>query len=151
MAGAWLERHTAGRFTIMPVYGLADGHVDSMVLALRPGLLLLRTAAVYEALPAEMQKWDVIYAPEPQENNFPDYDNDDLVLTTKYIDLNVLSIAPDAVMVNEANPELVRTLESHGLNVITFRHRHRRIFGGGLHCFTLDTVREGSEAADYFS
>jgi glycine amidinotransferase len=151
MALTWLERHLAGRFTIMPVDALADGHIDSMVLALRPGLLLLRTPAVYDALPTKLQKWDVIYAPEPDENNYPEYDNDDLVLTSKYIDLNVLSIAPDAVMVNEANPELVRTLEHHGLSVVTFRHRHRRIFGGGLHCFTLDTVREGSAPEDYFS
>ncbi|WP_326950065.1 MULTISPECIES: glycine amidinotransferase [unclassified Amycolatopsis] len=151
MAGDWLRRHLADRFTILPVYALADSHIDSMILPLRPGLLLVRTPAIFNALPDELQKWDVIYAPEPQENNFPTYDDDDLVLTTKYIDLNVLSVGPDTVLANEANPELVRTLERHGFTVGTFRHRHRRLFGGGLHCFTLDTVREGSEAADYLS
>ncbi|MEK8174880.1 hypothetical protein NKH77_54960 [Streptomyces sp. M19] len=40
-------------------------------------------------------------------------------------------------------PELMRELERHGFTVVPVRHRHRRLFGGGFHCFTLDTVREG--------
>ena len=30
-----------------------------------------------------------------------------------------------------------------GFTVVPVRHRHRRLFGGGFHCFTLDTVRAG--------
>ena len=33
--------------------------------------------------------------------------------------------------------------KKHGCPVVPVRHRHRRLFGGGFHCFTLDTVREG--------
>ncbi|MBI0293375.1 glycine amidinotransferase [Streptomyces sp. PRKS01-29] len=149
MACDWLERHLEGRITIHRVHGLADGHVDSMVLALRPGLLLVRTPAVVDSLPEPLQKWDMIFPPEPDANNFPAYENDDLILTSPYIDLNILSISPDTVMINEANMELIRAMEGHGFTVVPFRHRHRRIFGGGLHCFTLDTVREGSVAESY--
>lgn len=35
----------------------------------------------------------------------------------------------------------MRTLEKHRFTVVPVRHRHRRLFGGGFHCFTLDTVR----------
>ena len=145
----WLERHLAGRFRIHRVYRLADNHIDSMVLALRPGLLLVRTPQIAECLPRPLRAWDAIFPPEPEEDNFPRYDHDDLVLTSPYIDLNVLSIDPDTVMVNEACPELMRVLEKRGLTVVPIRHRHRRLFGGGLHCFTLDTVREGSKPEDY--
>ncbi len=111
----------------------------------------MRTPNVAKALPAALQKWDMIFPPEPQANNFPEYDSDDLILTSRYIDLNVLSVSPDTVLVNDACPELIRCLEQHRFTVVPVRHRHRRLFGGGLHCFTLDTVRDGSTPEDYLT
>lgn len=151
MACDWLERHLAGRFRIHRVHRLSDSHIDSMVLALRPGTLLVRSEKVADYLPGPLRAWDMIVAPPPQADNFPRYDDDDLVLTSPFIDLNVLSVGPETVLVNEACPELVRTLERHRFTVVPVRHRHRRLFGGGLHCFTLDTVREGSAPEDYLT
>lgn len=139
----WLERHLDGRFRIHRTHKLSDSHIDSMVLALRPGTLLVRSKQVADFLPEPLRKWDMIVAPVPEVNNFPQYDESDLILTSLYIDLNVLSVNPDTVLVNEACPELIRTLEQKKFTVIPVRHRHRRLFGGGFHCFTLDTVREG--------
>lgn len=150
MACDWLERHLEGRFRIHRVYRLSDSHIDSMLLALRPGKLLVRSKQVADFLPKELQNWDMIVAPLPETNNFPQYDKTDLVLTSPYIDLNVLSVSPDTVLVNEACPELIRTLEQHKFTVVPVRHRHRRLFGGGFHCFTLDTVRDGG-LEDYLS
>lgn len=143
MACDWLERHLEGRFRVHRVHRLSDSHIDSMVLALRPGTLLVRSEAVADYLPKELRGWDMIVAPPPGENNFPRYEDDDLVLTSPFIDLNVLSVDAGTVLVNEACPELVRTLEAHRFTVVPVRHRHRRLFGGGFHCFTLDTVRTG--------
>ncbi|MFI9721861.1 glycine amidinotransferase [Streptomyces sp. NPDC052396] len=145
----WLERHLAGRLRVHRLDALATDHIDSTVLALRPGLLLVRSPQIAERLPKRLQSWDMIFPPEPRDNQFPVYEDDDLVLTSRYIDLNVLSVSPDTVLVNSACPELMRTLERHRLTVVPVRHRHRRLFGGGLHCFTLDTVREGSAPEDY--
>lgn len=150
LACQWLARHLEGRFSILRAYRLADHHIDSMVLPLRPGMLLLRSPEVKERLPAPLKNWDCIYCPEPKENMFPTYDESDLVLASKYIDLNVLSVDDETVIVNAAFPELARELERHGFTPITVRHRHRRIFGGGFHCFTLDMVREGGPE-DYLS
>ncbi|MER5527211.1 glycine amidinotransferase [Streptomyces sp. NPDC002677] len=150
LACDWLERHLEGRFRIHRVHRLSDSHIDSMVLALRPGTLLVRSAEVAEKLPEPLRKWDLIVPPTPEHNTFPQYDDDDLILTSPYIDLNVLSVSPDTVLVNEACPELARELERHGFTAVPVRHRHRRLFGGGFHCFTLDTVREG-QAEDYLS
>ncbi|MEV6923835.1 glycine amidinotransferase [Dactylosporangium sp. NPDC051485] len=143
LAVDWLERHLEGRFRIHRVHRLSDSHIDSMVLALRPGTLLVRSPKVLDQLPAGLRKWDLIVPPPPERNNFPQYGQDDLLLTSLFIDLNVLSVSPDTVLVNEACPELIRTLEQHRFTVVPVRHRHRRLFGGGFHCFTLDTVREG--------
>ncbi|MFE7127757.1 glycine amidinotransferase [Streptomyces sp. NPDC057617] len=143
MACDWLERHLEGRFRIHRVHRLSDSHIDSMVLALRPGTLLVRNKEVLDFLPEPLHSWDLIVAPPPGENNFPRYEDDDLVLTSPFIDLNVLSVDPSTVLVNSACPELIRTLEQQRFTVVPVRHRHRRLFGGGFHCFTLDTVREG--------
>jgi glycine amidinotransferase len=143
LACRWLEQHLEGRFRIHRVHRLSDSHIDSMLLALRPGTLLVRNREVLDFLPAPLRRWDAIVAPEPDAGSFPQYDDDDLVLTSPYIDLNVLSVDPETVLVNDASPQLIRTLERHGFTVVPVRHRHRRLFGGGFHCFTLDTVREG--------
>ncbi|MBA2655465.1 MAG: glycine amidinotransferase [Tatlockia sp.] len=146
----WLERHLGGKFNIHRAYRMTDNHIDSIILPLRPGLLLLRSPAFLKFLPEALQKWDVIYPPEPKKNNFPNYEDDNLILTSKYIDLNVLSVDEDKVIVNSLFPELIQTLEKHKMTPIPVRHRHRRLFGGGFHCFTLDTVRAGS-MENYFS
>jgi glycine amidinotransferase len=149
LACDWLERHLEGRFVVHRVHQLSDSHIDSMVLALRPGTLLVRGKEVADKLPEPLRGWDLVVAPAPERDNFPRYDADDLILTSPFIDLNVLSCGPDTVLVNDACPELMRTLEGHGFTVVPVRHRHRRLFGGGFHCFTLDTVREGGPE-DYF-
>jgi glycine amidinotransferase len=148
LAVDWLERHLEGRFRVHRVHQLSDSHIDSMVLALRPGVLLVRSESVVDKLPPALRSWDRIVPPPPERNSFPRYEDDDLILTSPFIDLNVLSVDPDTVLVNEASPELVRTLEERGFTVVPVRHRHRRLFGGGFHCFTLDTVREAG-AEDY--
>jgi len=150
LACEWLERHLEGRYTIHRIDRLTDSHIDSMVLPLRPGTLLIRSRRFLEYLPKALQKWDVIEAPEPKAQNFPQYDDDDVILTSPFIDLNVLSIDERTIMVNDSCPELSRALEQHGFEVVPVRHRHRRLFGGGLHCFTLDTVRDG-KLENYFS
>ncbi|MDB9310439.1 glycine amidinotransferase [Aphanizomenon sp. CS-733/32] len=150
LAYQWLQRHFEGKFNFHLLYQFADNHIDSIILPLKPGKLLLRNPQFFDRLPEPLKKWDIIYPPEPTENIFPTYDDDDLILTTKYIDLNVLSVDEDKIIVNSLFPELIKTLEKHGFTAIPVQHRHRRIFGGGFHCFTLDTVREGS-LEDYFS
>jgi glycine amidinotransferase len=146
----WLTRHFSPRFRFHRLSRLADNHIDSKILPLRPGLLLLRNPGVREFLPAPLQKWDVVYPPPPDDSLFPMYEDDDLVLASQFIDMNVLSLDEKTVVANSLNPGLLRVLESAGCNVIPVQHRHRRLFSGGFHCFTLDTVRDGGHE-DYFS
>ncbi|MEK8174881.1 hypothetical protein NKH77_54965 [Streptomyces sp. M19] len=101
LACDWLERHLAGRFRIHRVHQLSDSHIDSMVLALRghaPGAF----RGGGRQAPAPLRSWDRIVPPAPETDNFPRYDDNDLILTSPFIDLNVLSAGPDTVLVNEA-------------------------------------------------
>jgi cytochrome P450 len=149
LAVDWLERHLAGRYQIHRVWRMADNHIDSMLLALRPGVLLARHEGLRDLLPTAFRSWKLIVAPEPSPDAFPVYDGD-LLLTSPYIDLNVLSIDETTVLVNDACPGLAKTLEAEGFTIVPVRHRHRRLFGGGFHCFTLDTVRTGT-CEDYLT
>jgi len=150
LAVDWLERHLVDRYTIHRVDRMADNHIDSMILALRPGVFLARHDGIREMLPERLRSWTFIVPPEPEPGAFPTYNEADLVLTSPYIDLNVLSVSPDTVLVNEDCPGLLKTLDAAGFTVVPLRHRHRRLFGGGFHCFTLDTHRDGARE-DYVS
>lgn len=124
---------------------MADNHIDSVLVPLRPGLMLLRSPDYLKFLPKAMQSWDVIYAPETDDSSFPDYSDLGFVIPigSRYMDINLLSVDEDTVIVNSLYPELIDVLERRGFTVVPVRHRHRRLFGGGFHCFTLDTVRRG--------
>ncbi|MFW0112609.1 hypothetical protein [Rothia sp. CCM 9416] len=144
LAVEWLKRYLEPEYTIHTVYRMSDNHIDSMLLALCPGVFLARHPDIKKMMPKKFQSWKYIVPPEPDRNSFPQYNDDDLVLTSPYIDLNVLSISPERVLVNESCIGLIRELEKNGFETIPVKHRHRRLFGGGFHCFTLDTVREGT-------
>ncbi|MCX4598397.1 glycine amidinotransferase [Streptomyces sp. NBC_01549] len=144
----WLQRHVAGRFRIHRVWRMADNHIDSMLLALKPGVFLARHAGLRDLLPAPFQNWKFIVPPEPEPGQFPVYTDSELLLTSPYIDINVLSLDEQRVLVNADCAGLIKTLEGEGFTVIPVRHRHRRLFGGGFHCFTLCMRRAGGRA-DY--
>ncbi|MGN7799385.1 hypothetical protein [Leifsonia sp. 22587] len=139
----WLRRHLEPKHRVHMVYRMSDNHIDSMILALRPGVFLARHDGIRDLMPERFKNWKYIVPPPPDAASFPCYDDGDLVLTSPYIDLNVLSLSPDHVLVNQDCIGLIRTLEGEGFGVTPVQHRHRRLFGGGFHCFTLDTVRRG--------
>ncbi|MEV6409394.1 glycine amidinotransferase [Streptomyces bobili] len=143
LAVDWLKRHVEGRFRVHTVFRMADNHIDSMLLALKPGVFLARHAGLRDVLPEPFRNWKFIVPPEPEPGQFPVYTDSELLLTSPYIDINVLSLDEQRVLVNADCLGLIKTLESEGFTVIPVQHRHRRLFGGGFHCFTLDTHRAG--------
>ncbi len=120
----------------------ADNHLDSFIVPLCEGTLLLRNSQYKEILPDFLKDWKIIYPPIPTENIFPVYDSNDPILTSLYIDMNVLSIDGKKIICNSLFPQLSDLLYKEGFDPIPVRHRHRRIFAGGFHCFTLDIYRE---------
>jgi glycine amidinotransferase len=149
LALRWLTKNFP-RLRFHRLDAIFSNHIDTVVVPLRPGLMLLRSPRYLGYLPEAMRSWQVIYPPDGDEARFPDYSSFGFNITSPYIDLNVLSIDEDTVVVNSLYPELISRLEGHGFTVVPVRHRHRRLFGGGFHCFTLDAVRAGGRE-DYLS
>ncbi len=152
LGAAWLRRHLEGRFRVH-VARITDHHLDGMFMPLRPGVLLLNPVSMpakVSLLPEPLQRWDHVIVPEAHDEESA---REGVLLASQNINVNVLPLSPTDVMVfdpkGSRDTPLIRALEKKDFNAIPVRLRHSRIFGGGLHCATLDTVREDS-AEDYF-
>jgi N-dimethylarginine dimethylaminohydrolase len=112
-------------------------HIDSTISVLREGLVVLNASRVNEAnCPQLFRGWQKIYVDDVVAQDFYQYP-----YASKWIALNMFSVNPHTVVVDQDNPRLIRTLEQHGMTVIPLRLRHSRTLGGGFHCVTLDLAR----------
>ena len=73
-----------------------------------------------------------------------------LEMSSPWVGMNLLSFDQETVLVDQRQDKLIKLLEKNRFNVIRVRMRHIYTQGGGIHCATLDTVRE-SKLEDYFS
>jgi len=58
-------------------------------------------------------------------------------------EVNMLSVSENIILSLNHQPEVHAALRKHNIEPIYCRFRHRNFWDGGLHCLTLDTVREG--------
>ena len=115
----------------------AGVHIDSTVVPLREGLVLLNGARVNEDnCPKVFDNWDKIYVDDVVAQNFYNYP-----YASKWIAMNMLVVNPSTVIVDKYQTELIRILEQKNFTVIPLELRHSRTLGGGFHCVTLDTRR----------
>ncbi|MGI5122040.1 glycine amidinotransferase [Marinactinospora thermotolerans] len=148
MGFRWLEStlRLLGEIRLHPLVGLYEGpHIDSTIALLRPGLVLLNPERVTpETVPAPLRGWDVIWCP-PMRTGPTVLPH---TLSTPWVGMNLLMVDPRTAVVDADQTELIAALERHGIDVLPHRLRHARVLGGGFHCVTLDTVRDGG-AEDY--
>jgi len=146
MGGEWLQTILADDYRVHFLKDVYYGsHIDSTFVALRPGLMLCNPARINDdTLPEILKQWDVIYSP-PMENT-DRYDADYLSksIGSNWIDMNLLSINPSLVVVDQDQTALIKLLEKQGLDVIPLKLRHSKMLGGGFHCVTLDIRRKGT-------
>lgn len=145
-----------------------SSHIDSTVICLRPGLVLLNSYRVNpNNCPKILDKWEKIYfndiLPFPKETidfqkkvrnkvynelrklGIESNIND---MSSEWIGMNILSLDPHTVVVDKRQTKLIDTLEKYRMTFIPINFRHS-YFMGGIHCSTLDTVRE-SKLESYF-
>ena len=123
--------------TIENVYSYV--HLDSTIALLREGLMLLNPDRIksVEQLPEVLRNWDIIWAPEPVDiGHYPGYCN-----ASKWLSVNLLSVNPNLVIVEEHQHNLRVELEKHGIESAMLPMRHARTLGGCFHCVTLDLER----------
>jgi N-dimethylarginine dimethylaminohydrolase len=146
-----------------------SSHIDSTVMCLKPGLVLLNSARVSEKnCPKLFASWDKIMYDEvaptsDHELAFQKDVRDPLAkqlgalgfktnlgdMSSPWVGLNVLSVNQDTVLVDERQSGLIDLLEKRNFTTVPVRLRHIYTQGGGLHCATLDTVRD-SKLESYF-
>ena len=125
-------------------------HFDSTVIPLRPGLVMFNaTRCTPNHYPQIFKSWDKIWIYEDDVVDIGNSYPNDIAPCSKYIALNIFSINPELVVVEERQTSIIRQLEMHGITCIPLKMRHARTLMGGFHCTTLDTIREGSRQ-DYF-
>lgn len=137
MAYDWLcEQFPNIKIELVNFY--AGVHIDSTVVPLRDGLVLLNGSRVNESnCPQAFNGWDKIYVTDVVPQDFYQYP-----YASKWIALNMLVLDPITVIVDKHQQHLIKVLESRKFTVIPLELRHSRTLGGGFHCVTLDTKRK---------
>ena len=112
-------------------------HIDSTIVPLREGLVLLNGSRVNGGnCPRVFADWEKIYVDDVVPQEFYEYP-----YASKWIALNMLSVDPQTVILDKKQHALSSILEKKGFTVIPLELRHSRTLGGGFHCVTLDLVR----------
>jgi glycine amidinotransferase/scyllo-inosamine-4-phosphate amidinotransferase 1 len=113
-------------------------HIDSTIVPVREGLVLLNASRVNESnCPEAFDSWEKIYINDVVPQGFYQYP-----YASKWIAMNMLVLDPQTVIVDAAQTELINILKSKGIDAIPHTLSHSRTLGGGFHCVTLDTRRK---------
>lgn len=138
----WLQSTLGDKYRVHVLTDVyAYVHIDTTLMPLAPGVVLLNPARVNENnLPSYFKSWKKIYAAEPIE--LPYYEH--WAPASPWLGMNVLSISEKLVAVEERQTNLIKQLESNGFDIMPVRMRHCRTLSGGPHCATLDTIRNDS-------
>lgn len=160
--GRWLQEVLGPDYRVHYTETYRSSHLDSTVVPLREGLVLLNRLRVSpETCPAVLAEWKQIYFAEAAPVPAAEIEFHEKVrmpvaghlaamgvettldqLTSPWIGLNLLVIRPGLVMVTNPQPMLERELARHGIDSIPIRMRHAFSMLGGLHCTTLDVERD---------
>ncbi len=134
----WLQQ-TFPEYRIHPASQYSGAHMDSTIVPLRPGLVLLNgLRCTKNDYPLIFKNWDKIFF-----TDIVSTDTDDSGISSNSIGLNLLSLNENTVIVDKNQKPLIKILKQHGINSIPLELRHARTLGGGFHCVTLDLHREG--------
>jgi scyllo-inosamine-4-phosphate amidinotransferase 1 len=117
----------------------AGVHIDSTIVPLREGLVLLNASRVTpDNCPRAFRDWQKIWITDdmivPQD--FYQYP-----YASKWIAMNMLVVDPETVILDAAQTQLITILKKHNIDSIPLTLSHSRTLGGGFHCVTLDTRR----------
>jgi N-dimethylarginine dimethylaminohydrolase len=171
LGAQWLQSVVGEEYRVHTTEDIyRSSHIDSTVMCLRPGLVLFNSARVKKKnSPKIFNKWDKLHfedvAPTSEEELKIQKELRDpigkklqnlgfttnlLDMSSPWVGMNLLSFDQETVIVDKRQINLIKLLEKHKFNVIPLRMRHMYTQGGGIHCATLDTVRD-SKLEDYFS
>jgi N-dimethylarginine dimethylaminohydrolase len=163
-AATWLASILGPEYRVHVTHTYRSSHLDSTILPLRLGTVILNGARVTEqTCPGIFDGWEKLYltdvAPVPEEE--VDFHNSVRLpvsrelralgiesnlhhISSPWAGLNVMSIDPNTVLVHDRQINIIKTLEARRFTVIPVQMRHCYTMLGGLHCTTLDVVRDST-------
>jgi glycine amidinotransferase len=128
------------------VLHVADNHIDGCLICLRPGVFMVNPLYpnIRDLLPAKFRNWQYLYPQDVTPNiDVSGMTDIDLRLaSSRGMDVNVLSLDENTVITTDRAHGVNEVLDKHGFDVIPVKLEHGEIFAGGVHCSTLDLVRE---------
>lgn len=128
------------------VLHVADNHIDGCLICLRPGVFMVNPLYpnIRDLLPAKFRNWTYLY-PQDLTANIDVTGMTDIdirLASSRGMDVNVLSIDEKTVITTDRAHGVNDLLDKNGFEVIPVKLEHGEIFAGGIHCSTLDLVRE---------
>ena len=114
-------------------------HINSNIILLREGLCLVNSDRIRDLtmLPPNLQKWDKIIVPRLYDiGKFEGYK-----MASPWICMNILSVNPKLVILEQHQNVLRKLIEKHGIEVAMLPMRHSRTLGIGFHNAVLDLDR----------
>jgi len=134
----WLCSMFEEKNIILEEKAYSGAHMDSTIIPLREGLVLLNGNRVTEdRYPKIFKDWEKIFFEE-----IIDADSYENGISSNAIALNLLSINENLVILDEKQRPLINKLKKYKIESIPMRLRHSRTLGGGFHCATLDLKRK---------
>jgi N-dimethylarginine dimethylaminohydrolase len=113
-------------------------HIDSTLLTLNENTVIVNASRVKKQdLPNFMQDYKKIWIDDIVPRDFHHFPK-----ASKWIGMNLLSLDPETILVDDIQVKLKEKLEANNLNVISTPMRQSRTLGGGFHCVTCDLERE---------
>lgn len=141
----WLRRHLGPGYRIHEIESRCRTpmHIDTTFLLLAPGKALINPEYIDpDRLPAVLDSWDILVAPEPDP-----IDERLLRMTSlcgRWLSMNVLMVDEKRVIAERHHTGMLRALERWGFEPIPGDLMHYAPFGGSFHCATLDVRRRGT-------
>jgi N-dimethylarginine dimethylaminohydrolase len=138
-----------------------DNHIDSTVICLRKRLVLLNATRVNnDNCPTVFNNWEKIWFKKiiPYPHEIIDFHKNVRLkiykkllklgfesnlnnIHSEWVGMNLLSLDPNTVIIDKIQTNLIKKLKKHGITCIPISFRYS-YFLGGIHCCTLDTVRD---------
>lgn len=140
-AGAdWLQQQVGNEYEVIKWHVVDHDitHIDSTILSLDKNTILVNATRVKEnQLPAFLKDFRKIWVDDIEARDFFHFP-----YASRWIGMNVLSLDPETVLIDDLQTGLAENLRSNGFQVITTSIRQSRTLGGGHHCVTCDLERE---------
>lgn len=127
---------------------IADNHIDGALACLKPGVFLVdpKYKNIKDLLPSKFKSWKLLIPDENELTKNIDIHGmtnlDIRLASSRGMDINILSIDENTCIVSDRAVCVKNLLERNGFNVVSVQLDNGEIFAGGIHCSTLDLVRD---------